>query len=93
MSELHTERRLGDRLDAERIARIETMVDTIGSSLAEHIREDHEDRKVVLNRLESIDLRLSKWYGGVVATGVIVSAIWAAVGMVMVILAWRFPAN
>ena len=89
--EEHTYRRSENRADAERLVRMELIVGTIEQTLLSHIGDDKADRVLILDRLGQIELRISKWHGGVVATGVLVSAIWAAVGMVLMVLTWRFP--
>lgn len=73
------------------MVRVETTVGIIAVELANHVGDDKADRVLILNRLASIENHLSRWHGGMVAVGVVISAIWAAVGLGLFVLSWKFP--
>lgn len=84
-------RRTEDRENSIDLARMGALLQNISTTLSEHLHEDKVTQALILDRLGQMEVRISKWHGGVVATGVIVSTIWAAIGIVMMILTWRFP--
>ena len=73
------------------MVRVEIAVGHISESLTAHVGEDKADRVFIIERLSSIEHQLAKWHGGMIAVGVVISAIWAALGLGMFVLAWRFP--